>query len=85
METDAADVGASSDEPQIVPTELTERLRDALQIKNLTAIKAVANKLIDDPATKHVGEQIWQHAAAFDFLRLTTLLDEMEKHRGNSR
>jgi CheY-like chemotaxis protein/anti-sigma regulatory factor (Ser/Thr protein kinase) len=59
-----------------------ERLRAALRIKNLTAIKAVARELSSAPATAAVGDEIARLATAFDFRRLADLLNELENNDG---
>jgi signal transduction histidine kinase/CheY-like chemotaxis protein len=62
-----------------VPSELGERLRNALRIKNLTEIKAIAEELSADRATAAAGEEVAQLMRSFDFQGLTTLTDAWQK------
>ena len=59
-------------------TWIIEQLRKALQIKNLTAIKTLAEEIIEQPTTKAIGVEILECAIAFNFARLNELLDQME-------
>jgi len=66
-----------------VTEDQTQRLRDALRIKNLTAIKAVAQQLSADPGTVTVGERINKLARAFDFEQLANVIEDLEKSHGS--
>ena len=61
-----------------LPKEMADRLKQALKIKNLTAIKGLAAELIDDPTTNEIGQKISELASSFDFTQLTKLLNELE-------
>jgi len=65
-----------------VPPEAVRRLRDALRIKNVTALKAVAGELSARAATAAVGEEIATLAGSFDFQKLTGLLEDLERGNG---
>ena len=56
--------------------ELRARLEAALKIRNLTAIKKIAEALGDDPSTAAIGEQIMKLVRKFDFAQLQGLLDD---------
>ncbi len=72
-------VHPGSDWPVHVPPETLARLRNALRIKNLTAIKALAAELSAASATAPLGEEIAKLAQAFHFDRLSSLLDDLEQ------
>jgi signal transduction histidine kinase len=72
-------VHPGSDWPVRVPPETLARLRSALRIKNLTAIKALAAELSAASATAPLGEEIAKLAQAFHFDRLSSLLDDLEQ------
>jgi PAS domain S-box-containing protein len=78
-ETQLLTADCSSQATAKLSGELVAQLRQALKIKNLTAIKAVAKKAMADPKSNEIGEQIEEHAATFDFQRLAELLSELEK------
>jgi len=79
----AAATADSEDETWEVPEELIDRLDKALRIKNLTAIKAVAQELSAQPNTAAAGAEITESVQAFDFGRLTKLLDRLKKGDGS--
>jgi hypothetical protein len=60
------------------PLEYVGRLRDALQIKNLTAMKILAEELAADPVTMHAGQELAARMRAFDFAGLDALADQWE-------
>jgi signal transduction histidine kinase/CheY-like chemotaxis protein len=55
-----------------------KRLRDALEIKNLTAIKALSEELAANPATAAAGRELGAKMRAFDFAGLDRLADQWE-------
>lgn len=77
---------ASEDESQsggsaeltAIPAAALEKFRAALKIKNLTALKSIAEELAADPATKPAGESIGNLVRAFDFKGLDALADKLE-------
>ena len=74
---------AAEDDYSGVSADQLERLRNALRIKNLTAIKAVAEQLAADPGTVTIGNKINKLARAFDFKQLTNLLEDREQGHGS--
>lgn len=56
-------------------TELTE----ALQIKNMTALKNLASELMEDLETHHLGEKIAGFVSDFNFKQLNQLAKQLEK------
>jgi signal transduction histidine kinase/CheY-like chemotaxis protein len=65
-----------------MPSELRDRLREALRIKNLTVINSVAQTLCEDPGTAACGREISRLARAFDFQGLSVLATQMEYEDG---
>lgn len=67
----------SSDEPVMgkLSSEMADRLGAALKIRNLTAIKKIAEELRADPQTKALGERIAKLVQGFDFVGLQALLE----------
>ncbi len=61
-----------------IPAEALEKLREALKIKNLTAIKALVKEWEEDPATAAFGAQAGKLAGAFDFAGLEKLTKQTE-------
>jgi signal transduction histidine kinase len=61
-----------------IPAALRARLRDAVRIKNLTAIKSVARELADDPSTAAMGAKLEALVRAFDFHGIQDLVREEE-------
>lgn len=61
-----------------VPEETFEKFRAALRIKNLTALKSVAEELAGDPTTKPAGEMIDNLIRAFDFKGLESLVEKVD-------
>ena len=62
-----------------VSADVRDRLRRALRVKNLTAIKGIARELAAEPTTASLGEEIVRLAAAFNFSALAELLDRLEQ------
>ncbi len=63
------------------PDEVAERLRDALQIRNVTAILDIASELEEDPERAPAGRTIRALVQAFDFTGLARELDSMNPPR----
>lgn len=61
-----------------VPEEILGRLKEALKIKNLTAINTVADELKKEPETAVFGEGVTKCARGFDFAGLEELMVEAE-------
>ncbi len=61
-----------------VPAQYVEALRAALEINNVTAIKAVAAELAEDPETAASAKAILRCVQAFDFSGLANLLEEWD-------
>jgi signal transduction histidine kinase/DNA-binding response OmpR family regulator len=72
----------STDDLPPLSEELLTRLREALRIKNLTAIKAVAAELSAQGTTAAAGAEIGKLASTFDFGRLAKLVDKLEQSDG---
>jgi CheY-like chemotaxis protein len=66
-----------------VPADTLDRLRQALAIKNLTAIKTVADDLSAGPGTSDVGKRIHTLVRTFDFKGLDELVQELEQKHGS--
>jgi signal transduction histidine kinase/CheY-like chemotaxis protein len=79
-----ADRQVAADDYRGVAADQLERLRNALRIKNLTAIKAVAEQLSTDSGTAAVGEKINKLARAFDFKQLANLVEGLEQAHGSN-
>jgi CheY-like chemotaxis protein len=75
-----ADEEAGEASSGVVPTESIQRLRDAMRIKNVTAIKGVARDLSAERDTAALGADIDRLAGAFDFRTLAELLDTLEQN-----
>ena len=58
------------------------RLKQALQIKNLTAIKSLASELLANPETQMLGQQVNDYASAFNFAKLRELAEQLEQSSG---
>ena len=71
-ETEAAPEPAGDSE---LPDEVREKLLAALQIRNLTAINALAEELAGDPATSAHGAEIGRLAKSFDFAGLKKIAE----------
>jgi len=65
-----------------LPDEVAERLRNALQIRNATAIFDIATELEEDPERAPAGRTIRALAEAFDFAGLARELDSMNPPGG---
>ncbi len=63
----------------MLPADVIERLRNALRIKNLTALNAIAGELSAESDTATVGTKIANLADAFEFKGLADLLDQLEQ------
>jgi len=61
---------------ETLPADMADELKQALQIKNLTAIKALGKKLISQPETQQLGQRVTEYASAFDFAKLKELADQ---------
>ena len=59
-----------------VSEEMLTKLRKALEVKNLTAIKNIAKTLNAQPETAAIGKEILQHVQKFDFEGLKELVNE---------
>ena len=70
--TDAAESGEVE-----LPQESLDELRAALKIKNISALKRVAEALGSDPATAPAGEEIGRLVRAFNFEGLTELVERL--------
>ncbi len=70
---------ASEELANILP-QVHERLRRALKVKNLTAIKAVGKELADDAATATAGAEIIRLVEGFDFDGLEKLTNKTEQN-----
>lgn len=64
--------------PSARATDIGNRLRDAVKIRSLTAINALAAELASDEETDGIGKRIAESAAAFDFQSLGQLAEELE-------
>jgi signal transduction histidine kinase/CheY-like chemotaxis protein len=74
--------GMSREDLPPLSEELLTRLREALRIKNLTAIKAVAAELSAQGPTAATGAEIGKLVSMFDFARLAELVDKLEQNDG---
>jgi hypothetical protein len=55
------------------------RVKQALRIKNVTALKSIARELAEAPETRELGREIEQLAGHFSFTALTELLAHLER------
>ncbi|MGI9518730.1 MAG: PAS domain S-box protein [Pirellulaceae bacterium] len=76
-ESSTADDTAHNELPTLSAENL-DRLKQALEIKNLTAITGVAMELKADGSTHKLGEQIHECVSSFDFARLKKLVSQLE-------
>lgn len=73
---------SDADVAMTIPVESLGQLREALAIKNLTAIKSVAEELADGDGAALAGERILQYVRAFDFNGLNRFIEELERRNG---
>ena len=69
-------------ELEVVSSDFTRRLRDALEFKNLTAISDLSAELRADPATAKTGEVLSDLIDAFDFDGIRRLVNKLENQHG---
>jgi len=84
-EPEANDSDASEDNEDLceadltgVPEQTVEKLKAALKIRNLTAIKELGRELEGADDHSALGEEILELSAAFDFSGLATLVEKLK-------
>lgn len=75
-ETDSAKVPLNLD--AVLSSDMMQRLKSALQIKNMTALKQMAEELRGDPETQLLGTQVMDFVNRFDFQKLEELAQQLE-------
>ena len=75
-ETDPAKVPLNLD--AVLSSGMMQRLKSALQIKNMTALKQMAEELRGDPETQLLGTQVMDFVNRFDFQKLEELAQQLE-------
>ena len=62
-----------------LPFDMMQRLKSALQIKNMTALKQVAEELASDSETQRLGQQVMEFVSQFNFQKLNDLAQRLEQ------
>lgn len=60
-------------------SDMMQRLKGALQIKNMTALKQMAEELMEDSETQLFGKQVMEFVSRFDFQKLNELAQRLER------
>lgn len=75
--TPSDDSPAETSATTTLPAETIERLQNALKIRSLTQINAIAKELKSDPETTAIGNEITDLVAKFDFNKLGTRVESL--------
>ncbi len=76
---DSETVATERSDTGVLSSDKIAMLTEALQIKNMTALKNLASELMEDPETRQLGEKIAMFVSDFNFKQLNQLAKQLEQ------